>query len=106
METLVSRLGDSSIDVDRVAVMSRATSCARKAVAAPTSSILTRLLAGALARLFEQLVNLGNGRSCSGRQWPRNVTATFDLGDKLIQAKDMHGVVKVQSEFFQKQMRR
>jgi hypothetical protein len=34
-----------------------------------------------------------------------NVTATFDLSDKLIQAKDMHGVVMVQSEFFQEQMR-
>ena len=29
----------------------------------------------------------------------RNVTATFDLGDKLIQAKDMQDAVKIQSEF-------
>jgi len=35
----------------------------------------------------------------------RNVTATFDLGDKLIQAKDMPDAVKIQSEFFQEQMR-
>jgi len=35
----------------------------------------------------------------------RNVTATFDLGDKLIQAKDMQEAAKVQSEFFQDQMR-
>jgi len=35
----------------------------------------------------------------------RNVTATFDLGDKLIQAKDMQDAVKIQSEFFQDQMR-
>jgi hypothetical protein len=35
----------------------------------------------------------------------RNVTATFDLGDKLIQAKDMQDAVKIQSEFFQEQMR-
>jgi len=35
----------------------------------------------------------------------RNVTATFDLGDKLIQAKDMQDAVKIQFEFFQEQMR-
>jgi phasin len=35
----------------------------------------------------------------------RNVTSTFDLGDKLIQAKDMQGAVKIQSDFFQDQMR-
>jgi phasin len=35
----------------------------------------------------------------------RNVTATFDLGNKLIQAKDMQEAVKIQSEFFQDQMR-
>ena len=35
----------------------------------------------------------------------RNVTATFDLGDKLVQAKDMQDAFKLQSEFFQEQMR-
>lgn len=35
----------------------------------------------------------------------RNVTATFDLGDKLLQAKDMQEAIKIQSEFFQDQMR-
>jgi len=35
----------------------------------------------------------------------RNVTATFDLGDKLIQAKDMPDALKIQSEFVQDQMR-
>ena len=35
----------------------------------------------------------------------RNVTATFDLGDKLIQAKDMQDAVKIQSDFLQDQMR-
>jgi len=35
----------------------------------------------------------------------RNVTATFDLGDKLSQAKDMQGALKIQSDFFQDQMR-
>ena len=35
----------------------------------------------------------------------RNVTATFDLGDKLSQAKDMQEALKIQSEFFQDQMR-
>src|SRR5712672_2475771 len=34
----------------------------------------------------------------------RNVTATFDLGDKLIQAKDMQDAVKIQSEFLQERM--
>jgi phasin len=40
---------------------------------------------------------------CSFMQ--RNVNATFDLGDKLIQAKDMQDALKLQSEFFQDQMR-
>ena len=40
---------------------------------------------------------------CSFMQ--RNVTATFDLGDKLTQAKDMQDALKLQSEFFQDQMR-
>src|SRR4051795_7939278 len=35
----------------------------------------------------------------------RNVSATFDLGDKLTQAKDMQDALKLQSEFFQDQMR-
>jgi phasin len=35
----------------------------------------------------------------------RNVTANFDLGDKLIKAKDMQDAVKIQSDFFQEQMR-
>ncbi|MFL6840315.1 MAG: phasin [Bradyrhizobium sp.] len=35
----------------------------------------------------------------------RNVTATFDLGDRLIQAKDVQDAAKIQSEFFQEQMR-
>jgi len=34
-----------------------------------------------------------------------NVTATFDLGDKLTQAKDMPDALRIQSEFFQEQMR-
>lgn len=34
----------------------------------------------------------------------RNVTATFDLGDKLVQAKDIQDALKLQSEFFQQQM--
>ena len=35
----------------------------------------------------------------------RNATATFDLGDKLSQAKDMQDALKIQSDFFQDQMR-
>jgi phasin len=35
----------------------------------------------------------------------RNVTATFDLGDKLIHATDVQDALKHQSEFFQNQMR-
>ena len=34
----------------------------------------------------------------------RNATATFDLGDKLVQAKDVQDALKLQSEFFQGQM--
>ena len=35
----------------------------------------------------------------------RNVTATFDLCDKLIKAKDAQDAMRIQSEFFQDQMR-
>jgi phasin len=35
----------------------------------------------------------------------RNVTATFDLGEKLVQAGDMQDALKIQSDFFQEQMR-
>jgi len=35
----------------------------------------------------------------------RNVSATFDLCDKLIHAKDIQDTMKIQSEFFQDQMR-
>lgn len=35
----------------------------------------------------------------------RNVMETFDLCDKLIQAKDVQDSMKIQSEFFQAQMR-
>ena len=35
----------------------------------------------------------------------RNVTATYDLCDKLIKAKDVQDSIKIQSEFFQDQMR-
>ena len=40
---------------------------------------------------------------CSYMQ--RNVTATFDLGDRLVQAKDVQDALKIQTEFFQEQMR-
>jgi phasin len=38
-------------------------------------------------------------------QLRRNVAATFDLGDKLVQAKDVQDALRIQSEFFQDQMR-
>ncbi|MCP3383188.1 MULTISPECIES: phasin [unclassified Bradyrhizobium] len=40
---------------------------------------------------------------CSVMQ--RNVNATFDLGDKLIHAKDVPDALKLQADFFQDQMR-
>jgi phasin len=38
-------------------------------------------------------------------QMQRNVTATFDLGEKLLKAKDLQEAARIQSEFFQDQMR-
>jgi phasin len=35
----------------------------------------------------------------------RNVTATFDLCDKLIKANDAQDAMRIQTEFFQAQMR-
>ena len=34
----------------------------------------------------------------------RNASATFDFGDKLVQARDVQDALKLQSEFFQGQM--
>jgi phasin len=34
-----------------------------------------------------------------------NVTATFALGSRLVEAKDVQDAVKIQSEFFQQQMK-
>ena len=38
-------------------------------------------------------------------QMQRNVAATFDVCEKLIQAKDVQDSMTIQSEFFQAQMR-
>jgi phasin len=35
----------------------------------------------------------------------RNVTASFDLCDKLIQARDVQDAMRIQADFFQAQMR-
>lgn len=40
---------------------------------------------------------------CDQMRW--QTTATFDLCDKLIQAKDVPDAIRLQSEFFQDQMR-
>lgn len=86
----------------------------------PSAENVRTMLAEALARLrkanggyFDLLEkNLGSSplpiasqakEFCGFMQ--RNVTATFDLGDKLIHAKDMQDALKLQAEFFQDQMR-
>jgi phasin len=51
-----------------------------------------------------QLPGAGQAKQFCGYM-ERNVTSTFDFGDKLINAKDMQDVIKIQSEFFQDQMR-
>jgi len=35
----------------------------------------------------------------------RNVAAIFDLGDNIVQAKDIQDVLRIQSDFYQEQMR-
>lgn len=86
----------------------------------PSAENIRTMLGESLARLrkanaeYFELLEKGLGSSplpiadqakqfCSFMQ--RNVTATFDLGDKLIQARDMQDALKIQSEFFQDQMR-
>ena len=86
----------------------------------PSAENIRTMLAEALGRLrkanadYFELLEKGLGSSplpiagqakefCNVMQ--KNVTATFDLGDKLIQAKDMQDALKLQSEFFQDQMR-
>lgn len=90
------------------------------AEANPSAENIRSMLAEALGRLrkanaeYFELLEKGLGSSplpiagqakdfCGYMQ--RNVTATFDLGDKLIQAKDVQDALKIQSEFFQEQMR-
>jgi phasin len=86
----------------------------------PSAENIRAMLAEALVRLrktnaeYFELLEKGLGSSplpiahqarefCNVMQ--RNVTATFDLGDKLIHAKDVQDALKLQSEFFQEQMR-
>jgi phasin len=86
----------------------------------PSAAGIRTMLAETLVRLrkanaeyFEQLemglsasklpIASGAKEFCGYMQ--RNVTATFDLGDKLMQAKDMKDALEIQSDFFQVQMR-
>ncbi len=86
----------------------------------PSAENIRAMLAEALGRLrkanaeYFELLEKGLGSSplpISGQAkdfcgyMQRNVTATLDLGDKLIQAKDIPDALKIQSEFFQEQMR-
>jgi len=72
------------------------------ALFSPTSSIARSLLEKGLSSSPLPIADQAK-QFCNFMQ--RNVTATFDLGDKLSQAKDMQEALKVQSEFFQDQMR-
>jgi hypothetical protein len=56
-------------------------------------------------RLFAQLVNLEMPEAARVASRPGTPQRLSISANKLIQAKDMHGVVMVQSEFFQEQMR-
>ena len=86
----------------------------------PSAEGIRTMLADTLGRLrkantdYFELLEKGLGTSplpvagqakefCNHLQ--RNVNATFDLGDKLIQAKDVQEAVRIQSDFFQEQMR-
>jgi len=86
----------------------------------PSAENIRAMLSESLGRLrkanadYFELLEKGLGTSqlpiagqakefCSHLQ--RNVNATFDLGDKLIQAKDVQEAVRIQSDFFQEQMR-
>jgi phasin len=86
----------------------------------PSAESMRTMLTGTLGRLrkanaeyFEQLekglssspLPMGNQAKEFCNFMQRNVNATFDLGDKLVQAKDMQDVLRLQSEFFQDQMR-
>jgi len=86
----------------------------------PSADNIRSMLSEALGRLrkanaeYFDLLEKGLGSSplpiasqakefCTMMQ--RNVTATFELGDRLIQAKDVQDALKLQSDFFQEQMR-
>jgi len=86
----------------------------------PSADNIRSMLSEALGRLrkanaeYFDLLEKGLGSSplpiagqakefCTMMQ--RNVTASFELGDRLIQAKDVQDALKLQSDFFQEQMR-
>ncbi|HEV2159371.1 phasin [Bradyrhizobium sp.] len=86
----------------------------------PSAENIRTMLAEALGRLrkanadYFELLEKGLGSSplpiaSQAKEFTsfmqRNVSATFDLGDKLIHAKDVQDALKLQGEFFQDQMR-
>jgi hypothetical protein len=51
------------------------------------------------------LISLAQAQGRKQRKDVETVRADFSVGDKLVQVKDMQDALKLQSEFFQDQMR-
>ena len=91
-------MSDANISADKIRTMLAEANARLRTASAEYFDLLEKGLGSSQLPVADQAKEF-----CGYLQ--RNVTATFDLGDKLINAKDMQDAVKIQSEFFQDQMR-
>ena len=91
-------MSDANLPADKIRSMLAETNGRLREASAQYFDLLEKGLSSSPLPVADQAKQF-----CSLMQ--RNVTATFELGDKLIQAKDMQEAARIQSEFFQDQMR-
>ena len=91
-------MSDPSLSADKVRTMLAEANGRLRKASAEYFDLLEKVLSSSQLPVADQAKQY-----CGYLQ--RNVSATFDLGDRLIQAKDMQEAARIQSEFFQEQMR-
>jgi phasin len=91
-------MSDANLSADKVRTMLAETNGRLRKASAEYFDLLEKGLSSSPLPVADQAKQF-----CGLMQ--RNITATFELGDKLIQAKDMQEATRIQSEFFQDQMR-
>jgi phasin len=91
-------MSDANLSVDKVRTMLAEANGRLRKASADYFDLLEKSLSSSPLPVADQAKQF-----CGYLQ--RNVTATFDLGDRLVQAKDMQEAARIQSEFVQEQMR-